>query len=292
MTRVRLGVSSCLLGQEVRYDGGHKWDAFLNETLGPFVESGMPVPREAMRLEGPVEAPRLMTRKGREDLTPVMTEWAHRRVAQLARLDLCGYVLKKDSPSCGMERVKVYAGSGPGVRKGAGLFARALKEALPMLPVEEEGRLNDPALRENFIERVFSYRRFKDLAAGTWSVGRLVAFHTDHKLLLMAHSPTHYTLLGRVVARAKGRPKQEVLAEYGAAFIEGLSRIADTGRGDARLLPQASHGRRETGDDRDDRELSPGAGAAHRPDHAAEASCPALQRDVSGTTDLSQPAPG
>jgi len=235
MTRVRLGVSSCLLGQEVRYDGGHKWDAFLNETLGPFVEwvpvcpeveSGMPVPREAMRLEGPVETPRLMTRKGREDLTPMMTGWARRRVAQLARLDLCGYVLKKDSPSCGMERVKVYAGSGPGIRKGTGLFARALKEALPMLPVEEEGRLNDPALRENFIERVFSYRRFKDLAAGAWSVGRLVAFHTDHKLLLMAHSPTHYTLLGRVVARAKGRPKQEVLADYGAAFMEGLSRIA------------------------------------------------------------------
>ncbi len=235
MTRVRLGISSCLLGEEVRYDGGHKRDAFLNETLGPFVEwvpvcpeveAGMPVPREAMRLEGTVEAPRLMTRRGREDLTSMMNDWARRRVAQLSRMDLCGYVLKKDSPSCGMERVKVYADSGPGVRKGTGLFARALREALPMLPVEEEGRLNDPVLRENFIERVFSYRRFKDLAGGPWSTGRLVAFHTDHKLLLMAHSPAHYTLLGRVVAHAKGRPKQDVLAEYGAGLMEGLCRIA------------------------------------------------------------------
>jgi len=235
MKPIRLGISSCLLGQEVRYDGGHKWDAFLNETLGPFVEwvpvcpeveAGLPVPREAMRLVGAVDAPRLVTRRGGEDLTDLMEGWARRRAAQIARMDLCGYVLKKDSPSCGMERVKVYAESGPGTRKGVGMFARALMEAIPALPVEEEGRLNDPALRENFIERVFCYRRLKDLMEGPWSVGRLVEFHTDHKLLLMAHSPAHYTRLGRIVAGAKGRPRSELQHEYAAVFMEALSRIA------------------------------------------------------------------
>lgn len=232
---IRLGISSCLLGQEVRWDGGHKRDRFLTDSMGPFVEwvpvcpeeeIGFGIPREPIRLVGDVESPRLVGRNSGDDVTSRMRSYARKKARELSALELCGYVLKKDSPSCGMERVKVHAGSGPGVRKGVGLFARFLMQALPMLPVEEEGRLNDPRLRENFIERVFCYRRWMDFVADRWSVGDLVGFHTDHKLMLMAHSPEHYRTMGRLVAGAKGMKKSALESIYVTAFMEALSRIA------------------------------------------------------------------
>src|SRR5476649_546703 len=169
---IRLGVSACLLGDQVRYDGGHKRDAFLTDLLGPFVEwvkvcpeveIGMGTPRESIRLMTEDGRIRLVTVKSGVDYTDRMEAYASRRLNELAHDDLCGYVLKKDSPSCGMTRVKVYAGSGPGRRSGTGVFARALLARFPDLPVEEEGRLQDHAIRENFVERVFAYRRLRDL---------------------------------------------------------------------------------------------------------------------------------
>jgi len=236
---IRLGVSACLLGDEVRYDGGHKRNPFLTDVLGPFVEwvkvcpeveSGMGTPRESVRLVDRAGRLRMVTVKTGADYTDAMTTYAEARVRQLAAEDLCGYVLKKDSPSCSMTRVKVYSGAGPGTRSGVGVFASALLARLPDLPVEEEGRLVDPRLRENFIERVFAYRRLTDLFETRWTIGDLVEFHTAHKLVLMAHSSPAYGRLGRLVAGAKGRPRARVRAEYGTEFMAALSIIATTRR--------------------------------------------------------------
>lgn len=233
---VRIGISTCLLGQHVRYDGGHKRDAFLVETFGryvewvpvcPEVELGLGTPRESLRLVRDGDDVRLVTVRTRVDHTDAMRRWAARRASALGALELCGYVFKKDSPSCGMERVKIYppAGGMP-ARSGRGLFAQALLAAHPLLPVEEEGRLNDPVLRESFVERVFAYRRLRSLFAGRWTVGGLVAFHAAHKLQLLSHSPKKYQELGRLVAAAKGVERGELRARYEEAFMQGLAALA------------------------------------------------------------------
>src|SRR5262245_19434919 len=233
---LRLGISACLLGEAVRWDGGHKRDAFLTDTLGawvewvpvcPEVELGLGVPRETIRLEGRAAAPRLVAAESRRDLTDDMQALAERRVAALGRLGLSGYVLKKDSPSCGMERVRVHGGSGTPARNGVGAFARVLMERLSPLPVEEEGRLNDPELRESFIERVFAYWRWRRFAGDGPSRGGLVAFHTVHKLQLLAHHPASYGRLGRLVASLRGRPLATVLSEHAAVFMRSLG-VRDT----------------------------------------------------------------
>ena len=233
---IRIGVSSCLLGKKVRYDGGHKRDSFLVETFGRFVkwvlvcpemEIGLGVPRETLRLVHGQEGNRLIMPKSGADYTDAMSRFAARRVEALANEDLCGYVLKKDSPSCGMERVKVYSARGGAPSKtGRGLFAETLLTVFPQLPVEEEGRLCDPRLRENFVERVFAYRRLRSLFAQRWSIGDLVAFHTAHKFQLLAHSPKGNERLGRLVARAKGLPRPEVRAQYEAEFMTVLRELA------------------------------------------------------------------
>lgn len=250
-SRIRLGISSCLLGDEVRFDGGHKRDSFLIDILGPHVEFvrvcpevevGMGVPREPIRLVRTGRAIRLVATRTGTDHTEAMNRWARTRLAALTREDLCGYVLKKDSPSCGMERVKVYGTeSGMPERNGRGLFAAALMDALPALPVEEEGRLSDPRLRENFIERVFAYRRLKDLFASRWTAHDVVVFHTAHKLALLAHSTTAYQDLGRLVARVGTTPRPEFRANYARLFMETLARIATTRRHTNVLTHMAGH---------------------------------------------------
>jgi uncharacterized protein YbbK (DUF523 family) len=164
---IRIGISSCLLGQEVRFDGGHKRDPFLTETLGPQVEwvpvcpeveMGLGIPREPLRLVRVADnAIRMIETSTGVDHTETMIRWASTRLEALAREGLCGYVLKSDSPSCGMEYVKTYSAGAKAERNGRGLFAAALMRRFPSLPVEEEGRLADPCIREDFIERVFAY---------------------------------------------------------------------------------------------------------------------------------------
>jgi uncharacterized protein YbgA (DUF1722 family)/uncharacterized protein YbbK (DUF523 family) len=229
--KIRLGISTCLLGEPVRYDGGHKLDHFLTETLGqyveyvpvcPEVECGMPVPREAMHLVGEAESPRLVTIKTGIDKTDQMTAWAKKRVAELEKEKLMGFIFKSDSPSSGMERVKIYNEKNMSVRKGVGLFARQFMEHFPLLPVEEEGRLHDPALRENFIERVFSLARWRELMDKRENLGALVEFHTKHKLLVLSHSTRHYQEMGRLVAGAKSLPMKSTLEEYQKRFMDAL----------------------------------------------------------------------
>jgi uncharacterized protein YbgA (DUF1722 family)/uncharacterized protein YbbK (DUF523 family) len=241
---IRIGISSCLLGCKVRFDGGHKKDDFLVNTFGawvqwvpvcPEVEVGMGTPRESIRLVKDREDIRLVAPKSGRDWTDAMHEYSGRRVEALADAGLDGYVLKKDSPSCGMERVKVH-GEGMPVKNGRGVFADLLLARLPDLPVEEEGRLCDPRLRDNFVERVFAYHRVKRLFAGRWTVGSLVAFHTAHKLQLMAHSPQAYTALGRVVAAAKGAPRAELAASYTSQLMQGLKTLATARRNTNVLL--------------------------------------------------------
>jgi len=232
--RIRVGISACLLGDEVRYDGGHKRDSFLTDTLGRFVEfvpvcpeveAGFGTPREAMHLRRMSGEIRLVTVKSDRDVTAPMERLIRRRVPSLAKEDLSGYVLKKNSPSCGLERVKVYDRSGMPSPSGRGMFADALVSRFPLLPVEEEGRLSNPELRENFIERVFAYHRLRALFRGSWTSASLVRFHTAHKLLLMAHSLEGYRQLGRLVA-APGRPRAELERRYSDEFMRTMAVVA------------------------------------------------------------------
>jgi len=237
--RLRLGVSACLLGRPVRFDGGHKRDTFVTEALAPFAdwvpvcpedEAGLGTPREAMRLVRQNGGERLVAVRSQRDLTDTLTDFAATRMPQLAALNLDGFVLKKDSPSCGLVRVKVYSEHGVPERTGRGLFAQALCAAMPMLPVEEEGRLCDPVLRENFIERVYAFRRVRRLMDDQTRVGNLVQFHTQHKLQLLAHSPAHYTALGRLVAHTRAAAPERVMVDYGRAFTTALTTIVTRAR--------------------------------------------------------------
>ena len=236
---IRIGVSACLLGEKVRFDGGHKRNPYLVETFGhyvewvpvcPEVELGLGTPRETLRLVRISNDIRLLMPKTGADHTEAMRAYVVHRLAELAEEDLSGYVLKKDSPSCGMERVRIFDAHGVPAKSGQGLFAEALLQHFPNLPVEEEGRLTDPHLRENFIERVFAYTRLRSLFSGRWKVGDLIAFHTAHKLLLMAHSPHAYQNLGRLVAEAKSVPRAELRDRYESEFMGALREMATTKR--------------------------------------------------------------
>jgi uncharacterized protein YbgA (DUF1722 family)/uncharacterized protein YbbK (DUF523 family) len=247
---IRLGVSSCLLGSEVRFDGGHKRDRFVTDLLGSFVEwvsvcpeveVGMGTPRPALRLLRDGDDLRMVEIKSGRDHTRAMEQYSAERVRQLRGLELCGYILKKDSPSCGMTRVKVYAEKGMPTRQGSGLYASALMAAFPNLPVEDEGRLNDPKLRENFIERVFAYRRVTDLFSGRWTREQVVEFHTAHKLQLLAHSPAIYRELGRLVATLKQTPRSTFCETYERVFMAALAHVASRGRNANVLQHAAGH---------------------------------------------------
>jgi uncharacterized protein YbgA (DUF1722 family)/uncharacterized protein YbbK (DUF523 family) len=233
--RIKVGISSCLLGEKVRYDGGHKLDHYLKDTLGayvtwvpvcPEVETGLPVPREAMRLVGDSRNPRLVTIRTGIDQTERMQNWAEKRLRGLEKEDLCGFVFKSRSPSSGMKSVKVYDSSGAPSHSGVGIFAKAFMDRFPFIPVEDDGRLHDPALRENFIERIFVFRQWKEMRKQGGSIKDLISFHTDHKLLILAHSPKHYTMLGRLVADAKKKEKERLHAEYLTTLMEGLKLLA------------------------------------------------------------------
>lgn len=249
--RPRIGISACLLGDEVRFDGGHKRDRFLADVLGahvewvrvcPEVEVGMGTPRETLRLVRAADGSvRMMTTRTGIDHTAAMARWARGRLRELAAEHLSGYVLKKDSPSCGMERVKVFGDGGPPQRNGRGIFAEALLAAFPGLPVEEEGRLADARLRDNFIERVFARDRLRRFFSRRWTTADLAVFHASEKMSLLAHSATAYTALGRLVAAAAGMPRRRLREEYERRFMATLARVATTRRHADVLLHMAGH---------------------------------------------------
>ncbi len=231
MEKIKLGISTCLLGENVRYDGGHKLDRFLTDTLGqyvryvpvcPEVECGLPIPRESMHLEGDPESPRLVTSRTKQDMTERMVNWARQRVVELEKEGLCGFIFKSDSPSSGMERVRVYNEKGMPLKKGVGMFARIFMEHFPLLPVEDEGRLHDPNLRENFVERIFTLKRWREVLAKKERRGNLVDFHTQHKLLILSHSPKHYQTMGKLVAQPKDMPLKNLFQQYQTILMEGL----------------------------------------------------------------------
>ncbi|MHB1847014.1 MAG: YbgA family protein [Deltaproteobacteria bacterium] len=239
--RPRIGVSACLLGQSVRYDGGHKQNAFVTSALAkcadlvpvcPEVEAGLPVPREALRLLRTPDSITLAHARSGADETQRMQAWAEERVTRLAAQDLDGFVLKKDSPSCGLERVRVYSRrrEQPPTRDGTGFFAAKLRERLTALPLTEEGWLNDAGLKESFLEQVFTHARMRAALRDAPSRAKLGQFHRDHKLLYLAHSPSRYRELGRLVAQAATRPLPETLERYAAQSMATLAVVATPGK--------------------------------------------------------------
>ena len=228
----RIGISQCLLGDKVRYDGGHKRDVFLTDVLAPFVEwvpvcpeveAGLGTPREAMHLTGDPAFPKMMTIHTKIDHTITLKMFSQQRVQELHTCDLDGYILKNNSPSCGVHRVNVYPEKGQPPKQGMGIFSAALQQAFPLLPVEEEGRLNDASSRENFIERIFCYRRWKTQAQQKRISRRVIVdFHTRHKYVLLTHSRTHYEALGNLVATAGQYKPTDLAKQYGGLFMDAL----------------------------------------------------------------------
>jgi uncharacterized protein YbgA (DUF1722 family)/uncharacterized protein YbbK (DUF523 family) len=229
--KIKIGISRCLLGENVRYDGGHKRERFITDTLGNFVEftpvcpeveCGLGVPREAMHLEGNPVDPRLVTIHTRKDYTKPMKSWAQRRLAELEKEGLCGFIFKSGFPSSGMERVKIYGDQGEPVKTGVGIFAGEFMARFPLLPVEDEGRLHDPQLRENFIERIFALKRWREVSAQKTGLKSLIDFHTRHKFLILSHSRNHYQKMGQLVTRSDDLPLKERFTAYQTLFLEAL----------------------------------------------------------------------
>lgn len=229
---IKIGVSSCLLGEAVRYNGGHSRDRFITDTLSHFVEfvpvcpeveCGFPVPREAFRLVGDPASPRFMTSKTGQDHTERMKRWCAKKVTELEKEDLCGFIFRKGSPSSGMRGVKVYTEKGMPSRRGVGMFAHAFMEHFPLIPVEDDGRLHDPKLREHFIESVFVLKRWREILKPKPTRKGFIDFHTRHKLLLLSHSPKHLRLMGRMVAGIKDYALEEFRAQYETSLMEAMN---------------------------------------------------------------------
>jgi uncharacterized protein YbgA (DUF1722 family)/uncharacterized protein YbbK (DUF523 family) len=235
MDKIRIGVSKCLLGEPVRFDGQHKHDHFITDTLGrywdyvgvcPEVECGLGIPRESMRLVGDPADPRLVTTRTGLDLTARMQDWVARRVVELETEDLTGYIFKSRSPSSGMENVKVYNGKGGLSGKAPGLFAKAFMAHFPTLPCEDEGRLNDPDLRENFIERVFTLWRFRQALRASPTLATLMTFHAQNKLLIHSHHETLMREMGRDLAGLKAKAARAYIPQYEAKLMRALKTLA------------------------------------------------------------------
>lgn len=230
---IRLGVSSCLLGNRVRYDGDHKRDSFITDTLGQFFEFvtvcpemviGMGVPRQPIRLLGDPERPRAVGVDDRLDVTVALGACARQATRELK--DISGYIFKSKSPSCGIQDVKVYNGHGRPSNGGTGIFAGALIANQPLLPVEDETRLGKRGIRKNFIERVFFYRRWQDLIESGLTQRKLVEFHAIHRLTFMAHGNGHYRNLERIIRQEGSRSLKKVADSYAHGFMHALKQHA------------------------------------------------------------------
>ncbi|MCP4569616.1 MAG: DUF1722 domain-containing protein [FCB group bacterium] len=228
---IKLGVSSCLLGEKSRYNSGHKRNAYIADILGqyfqfvaicPELEVGMDVPREPVRLMGAFNNPKLIGVKTGTDWTERMNKYARRRVSKADLKDISGYILKEKSPSCGGDRVKVYGHKGTSRQNGVGLFAAALMKRFPYLPMEEEGRLEDAAVLENFITRIFAYNRLQQLHKQPFSRQRMTDIHTAHKYLLLAHHPEKYRQLSYLTEDVKNYLPTEFKEKYQTLFMQIL----------------------------------------------------------------------
>jgi uncharacterized protein YbgA (DUF1722 family)/uncharacterized protein YbbK (DUF523 family) len=258
--KIKIGISTCLLGGKVRYDGGHKLDRYITETLGqyfdyvpvcPEVEYGLPVPREPLRLVGDPASPRLLTTRTGIDHTEGMGRWAEDRLDRLDVEGLCGFVFKSRSPSSGLKGVKVYTPSGVPSPRGKGIFAAAFTRRNPLIPVTDDGRLNDPGLRETFLDSVFVYKRWREFSNAGGRTKDLVSLHTDLKLLILAHSPAHYRMLGQIVARAASSEPKELHASYISLLMEGLCRQATASKHTNVLLHGMGYFKKQlTGDEK------------------------------------------
>jgi uncharacterized protein YbgA (DUF1722 family)/uncharacterized protein YbbK (DUF523 family) len=230
-----VGISTCLLGENVRYDGGHKLNHYLRDVLGgyveffpvcPEVECGMSIPREALRLVDIGGDIRLMTQKTKKDMTLKMAKWMQKKLVELSNMPLCGFIFKSKSPSSGLKGAKVYKNDGVIAKSGVGIFAKGVTGFFPFLPVEEDGRLNDSSLRENFIERIFVMQRWYKVNEGRKSLVKIMDFHTGHKYVLMAHCPKTLKELGAFIADGKMHPITDLYEEYFRKFITALGKIA------------------------------------------------------------------
>ncbi len=264
MEKIRIGVSKCLLGEPVRYDGQHKHDHFITDTLGryfefvgvcPEVECGLGVPRESMRLIGDPANPRLITTRTGIDHTERLQNWTARRVVELEKEDLHGFIFKSRSPSSGMENVKVYNAKGGPAGKSPGLFGKAFQMHFPTLPGEDEGRLNDPDLRENFIERVFTLWRFRQAVRTSPTLQTLMEFHARNKLLIQSHHETLMREMGRELAGLKAREAVAHIPLYESKLMRALKTLA-TVRKHTNILQHMLGYLRGYADDADRKELA------------------------------------
>jgi uncharacterized protein YbgA (DUF1722 family)/uncharacterized protein YbbK (DUF523 family) len=230
--KIRLGIAKCLLGENVRYDGTHKLDRYLKDILGPYVEwvpvcpeveCGMGIPREAVRLVGNPENPRLVGRNSGEDWTARMQEWGKTKLALLEKENLCGFIFKHGSPSNAMGRMKVFGDDGRMFYTGTGIWARMVMDHFPNLPCEDDGRLHDDGIRENFINRIFIFKRWREMIAAGISPASLVEFHTNHKMLILAHNEVIYRQMGKLVATAGSAGLNEVATQYSELLTKALT---------------------------------------------------------------------
>jgi uncharacterized protein YbgA (DUF1722 family)/uncharacterized protein YbbK (DUF523 family) len=254
MQKIKIGISACLLGEKVRYDGGHKLDRYITDTLGkyfewvpvcPEVEYGLPVPREPMHLTGDPASPRIVTVRTGVDHTDGMKEWAGDKLRRLEKEDLRGFIFRSKSPSSGISGVKIYTPSGMPGNRGTGIFGGAFMRYFPLLPVIDDGRIHNPNLRENFMEQVFVYHRWKEFLKNDTKIGDLVAFHTNLKLLILSHSPKHYAALGKLVAQARRYRPDMLYSEYIKILMEGLRLLATIKKNTNVLLHIAGYFKRQ-----------------------------------------------
>jgi len=271
MDKIKIGISSCLLGYKVRYDGGHKHNHYITDTVGQFfqwvpvcpeVECGLSVPREAMHLKGDPESPRLVTIKTGIDYTEKMKKWSEQKLDELSEKELCGFIFKSRSPSSGMQGIKIYTEKGISSKKGVGIFAASFMKRFPLYPVEDDGRLNDSKIRENFIERIFVFNRWHEFIKRGGSYGDLINFHTAHKLLILSHSPKHYTILGRMIANRKEHADR-INDIYIMIIMESLRLLATTKKNTNVLQHIAGYFKKQLSSD-EKQELSEIIGQYHK----------------------------
>lgn len=232
---IKIGVSACVVGEKVRFDSYHKINNFLVKDFSEYVKFvpvcpevgiGMPVPRPVIRLISEEERVALVESKNQDKVyTQQMLDYSENKVEDLISEDLCGYVVCAKSPTCGMERVKVYKKHSAS-KEGVGLYTKVLMEKMPWLPVEEDGRLHDPFLKENFISRIYALKDFYDSMDGKPTPRKIVEFHSRYKLTLMAHHPASYRSLGRLVANIKNYDAETFYLEYRTAFMNALKHRA------------------------------------------------------------------